>query len=88
MSSGEKFLQMVICIALFFGVVAAILLLTSKLRSRTGERIQFLAFVLPAIALIAIGLTRFWTSRPLLALTQPPAGVALAFSLAQVSLDR
>src|SRR3954454_7965616 len=56
MSSGEKFLQMLICIALFFGVVAVILLLTSKLRSRNGERIQFLAFVLPAIALIAIGL--------------------------------
>jgi alpha-glucoside transport system permease protein len=56
MSSGEKFLQMLICVALFFGVVAVILLLTSKLRSRNGERIQFLAFVLPAIALIAIGL--------------------------------
>jgi alpha-glucoside transport system permease protein len=56
MSTGEKFLQMLICVAVFFGVVAVILLLTSKLRSRSGERIQFIAFVLPAIALIAIGL--------------------------------
>jgi alpha-glucoside transport system permease protein len=56
MSAGEKFLQLVICVAVFFGVVALILLLTSKLRSRSGERIQFIAFVLPAIALIAVGL--------------------------------
>jgi alpha-glucoside transport system permease protein len=40
----------------FFGVVALILLLTSKLRSRSGERIQFLAFVLPALLLIGVGL--------------------------------
>ena len=33
-----------------------ILLLTSKLRSRSGERIQFAAFVLPAVLLIAVGL--------------------------------
>jgi alpha-glucoside transport system permease protein len=47
---------MIICIVLFFAVVAVILLLTSRLRSRNGERIQFAVFVLPAIALIAIGL--------------------------------
>jgi alpha-glucoside transport system permease protein len=56
MSAGEKFLQLVICVVVFFGVVALILLLTSKLRSRSGERIQFLAFVLPALLLITIGL--------------------------------
>jgi alpha-glucoside transport system permease protein len=56
LSSGEKFLQMFICIILFFAVVAAILLVTSRLRSQRGERIQFVAFVLPAVALIAIGL--------------------------------
>jgi alpha-glucoside transport system permease protein len=56
MSTGEKFVQLLICVVLFFGVVALILLLTSKLRSRSGERIQFIAFVLPAVALIAIGL--------------------------------
>jgi alpha-glucoside transport system permease protein len=56
MSAGEKFLQLVICVVVFFGVVAVILLLTSKLRSRSGERIQFIAFVLPALLLIAVGL--------------------------------
>ncbi len=56
MSSGEKFVQLLICIAVFFGVVALILLATSKLRSRSGERIQFVVFVLPAVLLIAIGL--------------------------------
>jgi alpha-glucoside transport system permease protein len=56
MSAGEKFLQLVICVAVFVGVVALILLITSKLRSRSGERIQFVAFVLPAILLIAVGL--------------------------------
>ena len=56
MSAGEKFVQLLICLAVFFGVVALILLMTSKLRSRNGERIQFVAFVLPAVALIALGL--------------------------------
>ncbi len=56
MSTGEKFVQLLICIAVFFGVVALILLLTSRFRSRNGERLQFVAFVLPAIALIALGL--------------------------------
>ena len=56
MSSGEKFVQMFICIILFFGVVALILLLTSRLRSKSGEKIQFVAFVLPALLLIALGL--------------------------------
>jgi alpha-glucoside transport system permease protein len=56
LSSGEKFLQMFVCIVLFFAVVAVILLATSKLRTRQGERIQFVAFVLPAVALISLGL--------------------------------
>ena len=56
LSTSEKFVQMVICVALFFGIVALILLLTSRLRSRQGERIQSAAFVLPAIALIVLGL--------------------------------
>lgn len=56
MSTGEKFVQLLICVAVFFGVVALILLLTSRLRSSRGERLQFVAFVLPAIALIALGL--------------------------------
>ena len=56
MSSGEKFLQMLICIVLFFGVVTLILTMTSRMRSQRGERIQFVAFVLPALLLIAVGL--------------------------------
>src|SRR3954453_4245399 len=36
----------------------------------------------------SIGLTRFSRLSPLLALTQPPPGVALAFSFAQVSDER
>ena len=36
MSTGEKFIQMFIAIALFFGVIAVILLLTQRLRSRNG----------------------------------------------------
>ncbi len=56
MSSGEKFVQMLIAVALFFAVVAAILLLTQRLRSRRGELVQSAAFVLPAVVLIAVGL--------------------------------
>jgi alpha-glucoside transport system permease protein len=56
MSTGEKFAQMLIAIALFFGVVALILLLTSRLRSRRGELVQSAAFVLPAVLLIVLGL--------------------------------
>jgi len=47
---------MIICIVLFFAVVVLVLLLTSRLRSRRGEKIQFVAFVLPALLLIALGL--------------------------------
>lgn len=47
---------MVIAVALFFGVMAVILLLTNRLRSRTGERIQAAAFLGPALLLIGVGL--------------------------------
>ncbi|HEU5039103.1 MAG TPA: sugar ABC transporter permease [Nocardioides sp.] len=56
MSTGEKFAQMFIAIALFFVVVAVILLVTQRLRSRSGELVQAAAFVLPAVALIVVGL--------------------------------
>jgi alpha-glucoside transport system permease protein len=55
-TTGEKFLQLGIVVALFFGVVAVILLLTSRLRTRTGEMVQTAAFVLPAVLLIVLGL--------------------------------
>jgi alpha-glucoside transport system permease protein len=56
MSTGEKLLQMVIAIALFFAVVSIILLLTQRLRSRSGELVQSAAFLLPAVLLIVVGL--------------------------------
>jgi alpha-glucoside transport system permease protein len=56
MSTGEKFLQMVIAVAVFVAVVALILLVTQRFRSRRGEVAQAAAFVLPAVALIALGL--------------------------------
>ena len=55
MSTPEKLLQMVIAVAIFFAVVAAILLLTQRLRSRRGELVQSAAFILPAVVLIAVG---------------------------------
>jgi alpha-glucoside transport system permease protein len=55
-TTSEKFVQMVIAIALFYGVMAVILLLTQRLRSRRGERIQAAAFLGPTLALIAVGL--------------------------------
>jgi alpha-glucoside transport system permease protein len=56
MSTGEKFVQMFIAIALFFAVVAVILLVTQRMRSRSGELVQAAAFVLPAVALVVLGL--------------------------------
>jgi alpha-glucoside transport system permease protein len=56
MSTSDKFLQMFIAIALFFGVIAVILLATQRMRSRRGELAQSAAFVLPAVAMISVGL--------------------------------
>jgi alpha-glucoside transport system permease protein len=55
-STPEKFLNLVIAIALFAGVMAALLLLSSRAKSRRGELFQALAFALPAILMIALGL--------------------------------
>jgi alpha-glucoside transport system permease protein len=52
----EKFAQMLIAIALFGGVMGGVLLLSSRLRSRRGERVQTLAFVLPAVFMLSVGL--------------------------------
>jgi len=56
MSTGEKLLQMVIAIALFFAVVTAILVITQRLRSRRGELVQSAGFLLPSLLLIVMGL--------------------------------
>jgi alpha-glucoside transport system permease protein len=55
-STTEKFLQMVIAIALFVGVVAIVLVLADRVKSRRGEGAQTAAFVLPAVLMIALGL--------------------------------
>ncbi len=56
MSTGEKIIQMVIAIALFIGVVAAVLVLADRIKSRRGEVVQTSAFVLPAVLMIGVGL--------------------------------
>jgi alpha-glucoside transport system permease protein len=56
MSSGEKFVQLVIAVALFLGVMAVVLLLADRVRARRGEIVQTFVFVLPATVMIAIGL--------------------------------
>jgi len=56
MSTADKLVQMVIAIALFYVVMASILLLTQRIRSRSGERVQAAAFLGPSILLIGVGL--------------------------------
>ncbi len=56
MSVGEKFTQMVAAIAVFLAVMGVVLLLADRVRSRRGELIQTVAFILPATAMIAVGL--------------------------------
>lgn len=56
MSTPEKFLQLLFAVLLFFGVMGAILLLTQRLRSRAGERVQVAAFIAPSLLLVAVGL--------------------------------
>ncbi|ROR92307.1 carbohydrate ABC transporter permease [Nocardioides aurantiacus] len=56
MSTPEKLLNLVFAVLLFFGVMGAILLLTQRLRSRNGERVQIAAFVGPSLLLVAVGL--------------------------------
>ncbi|QWC84288.1 sugar ABC transporter permease [Nocardioidaceae bacterium] len=56
MSTPEKFLQMGIAIALFIALMSAILLLSSRFKNRSGERLQAAAFLLPAVLLVAFGL--------------------------------
>lgn len=56
MTTTDKLLQMGIAVALFFGVMGVILVLTSRLRSRSGERLQTAAFLAPSLLLIAAGL--------------------------------
>ena len=56
MSAGSKFLDMLIAIFAFIAVMGVVLFLADRVRSRRGELIQTMVFVLPAAALIAVGL--------------------------------
>ena len=56
MSTGDKFLQMGLAIALFFGVMAVVLFVADRVKSRRGEVAQTTAFVLPAVVMIGFGL--------------------------------
>jgi alpha-glucoside transport system permease protein len=56
MSTGSKFVSMYIAIAIFLAVMLVVLFLADRVRSRRGERIQTIAFVLPASLMIALGL--------------------------------
>src|SRR5215216_5943117 len=56
MSTGEKFVQMGIVIALFVGVMAVVLFVADRVKSRRGEVLQTTAFVLPAVVMVTFGL--------------------------------
>jgi alpha-glucoside transport system permease protein len=56
MSTGEKFVQMGIVIALFLGVMAVVLFVADRVKSRRGEVLQTTAFVLPAVLMVSFGL--------------------------------
>ena len=77
MSTSDKFVQMVIAIVLFYAVMATILLVTQRLRSRAGERVQAAAFLGPSLLLIGVGLlypaiVTAWQSLHGAALFNPP----------------
>ncbi|WP_129667870.1 carbohydrate ABC transporter permease [Phytoactinopolyspora endophytica] len=55
MDTAEKLIQMVIAIALFCGVMGLIMLLVGRVR-RGADLAQALAFVVPAVLLLAVGL--------------------------------
>ena len=56
MSATEKFVQMFIAIFAFIAVMGLVLFLADRVRSRKGEVLQTVAFVLPAAVLISVGL--------------------------------
>jgi alpha-glucoside transport system permease protein len=56
MSTGSKFFDMFVAILAFVAVMGVVLFLADRVRSKRGEHLQTLAFVLPAAVLISIGL--------------------------------
>jgi alpha-glucoside transport system permease protein len=55
-SATEKFVQMFIAIFAFVAVMGLVLFFADRVRSRKGEVLQTIAFVLPAAVLISVGL--------------------------------
>jgi len=56
MSATDKFVQMFIAIFAFIAVMGLVLFFADRVRSRKGEVLQTIAFVLPAAVLISVGL--------------------------------
>lgn len=56
MTTGEKFLDMGIALAIFAAVIAVILLIASRFGGRRGDRIVALVFLLPVVVMLAVGL--------------------------------
>jgi alpha-glucoside transport system permease protein len=55
-TTGEKFLDMTIALAIFAAVVAVILLIASRFGGRRGDRVVALLFLLPVLVMLAVGL--------------------------------
>lgn len=56
MSTGEKFLQMFIALGLFAGVFGLALVVVDRVRGRSADRVAAIAFILPAVVMLAVGL--------------------------------
>ena len=56
MSAGSKFVDMFVAILAFVAVMGIVLFIADRMRSKRGELVQTIVFVLPAAVLIAFGL--------------------------------
>ena len=56
MTSSEKFLQMAAAIGAFAAVIGVILFIAGRFSGRRGDRVVALAFLLPTVALLLVGL--------------------------------
>ena len=56
MSTLEKFLQMLLAIAIFVALVAVVLFIVGRIRGRRGDRLVAWVFIGPALVMVAVGL--------------------------------
>jgi alpha-glucoside transport system permease protein len=56
MSTADKLLQLLLVLALFGGVMVAVLVIADRFRSRRGDVVQTALFVIPAVLMIMFGL--------------------------------